>query len=602
MDKRTKVDLLIIIVFLLVISLPFINKAFHIDDQPFIKIAEKIKEHPIDPYYGITGFFDKELFWFTLIHSPPLLSYFLTPFISLTERPKEPVLHLACLLFTLLAGISFYFLAKRFTPPDCRQASLDSELGQARRGGQATKSPLFATLFLVSTPAFIVSSHSVMADVPLLALCMIAITTYIYGLDNNSQKLLILSGIMLGLASLTGYIALSFFPLLLTYAVLQKKLSWKAIFPLIIGGAIFSPWIIQNYIFYGVSHLMKDKIFLQAVNSLTLEQFVHRGVSNISAIGGVTIFPVAILAGVLKNKSSKVSYICCLMLTIFLCTKGSHYLKIKDYILFQRVLLIFFLSTGLFAVYKVFEKGLQKHIFSNSDNFFLVLWFGGVLIATILFLYFGCARRTLLLLPPLIIIFTNEINILFRAKVFRKLSVICIFLATLTGIAIAVTDYEWAGIYRKFVKSLSIQYLSPNIRNQVWFTGEWGFKLYMQEAGASFFLSENAAGIENDPSAKLLHSKSKWKPREKFMVKRVYPKEGNIIVVPTLPCPGELGNISSHLILIREESYLPNLPIRLMSLQANAGFYSEGTGLLPYSFSTAELEHLYIYRVGDISH
>src|ERR1043166_8185327 len=77
--------------------LPFINKAFHIDDTLLLVMARRVQSHPFDPYgmnYNWHG--TPQSMWFDL-QNPPLTSYLQAAVTALAGGQVEWVLHLAFL-------------------------------------------------------------------------------------------------------------------------------------------------------------------------------------------------------------------------------------------------------------------------------------------------------------------------------------------------------------------------------------------------------------------------------------------------------------------------------------------------------------------------
>ncbi|MDP3765569.1 MAG: hypothetical protein Q8R04_03585, partial [Nanoarchaeota archaeon] len=112
MHKEVK-PILFIAIFVLFLALPFSNKAYHIDDTAFIYVADQIAKDPLRPYSFILewGGHSNELA--THLLDTPLVSYYIS-FISLVFGRSEIILHTSFILFNIIAGISFYFLAKKF--------------------------------------------------------------------------------------------------------------------------------------------------------------------------------------------------------------------------------------------------------------------------------------------------------------------------------------------------------------------------------------------------------------------------------------------------------------------------------------------------------
>ena len=146
---RPKNDLLFVIILTLLLVVPFINKAFHIDDTAIIYAA---KGATTINWYGLPQNI-------RALSDSPFISHYIALIIKATGE-SEFWLHSFFLIFLVIATISMYFLSKRFTTQ-----------------------PLISTLFLVSAPVFIVSSTNIMPDFALFTFYMAAICIFIYGIE-----------------------------------------------------------------------------------------------------------------------------------------------------------------------------------------------------------------------------------------------------------------------------------------------------------------------------------------------------------------------------------------------------------------------------------
>lgn len=142
----TKSSLALLIFVVGAITLPFIFKAFHMDDTFFVWLAQEKLKNPLAlglPDHGYEGNF----FSLYLDTHPPLLTSFLSLLIWISGGASEVALHIGFIIFPALAAVSMFFLARRFTD-----------------------SPLAAALLLIVSPGFMVMSESIMTDVPALSL------------------------------------------------------------------------------------------------------------------------------------------------------------------------------------------------------------------------------------------------------------------------------------------------------------------------------------------------------------------------------------------------------------------------------------------------
>jgi hypothetical protein len=135
------------------------------------------------------------------------------------------------------------------------------------------------------------------------------------------------------------------------------------------------------------------------------------------------------------------------------------------------------------------------------------------------------------------------------------------------GGVLSLADGEQADRYRKVAASTRQSY--PD--RTVWFVGEWGFRYYMGEVGGRYLRSADDA-----------------------------PQPGDIIVRPFLAGMHEMSvNVRRRAVLLQEIELQSRWPIRLMSFDANAGYYSHHWGYLPWAFSRAPLERIEIFEVRD---
>src|ERR1035438_8903504 len=192
-----------IAVFILLTLGPFLNKAVHIDDSLFVWTAEQILKHPGD-FYG----FDVNWYGTTdpmasVNCKPPTTSYFLAGVMAVFGE-REMALHAAMLLVAFTAAAGIFQLAKIW----CAR-------------------PLLATFIALSTPVFLVSATTLMCDVPMLAVWIWAVVFWERALKNGNAFYFLTAGLLVGVAVLTKYSALTLLPLLPILGVLRKRnLGW----------------------------------------------------------------------------------------------------------------------------------------------------------------------------------------------------------------------------------------------------------------------------------------------------------------------------------------------------------------------------------------
>ena len=154
----------VVIGFVLVVGLgPFVNKAIHVDDMLFVRAGEWIQQHPINFFGSEVNIWKSTIPMWMANYNPPLMSYFLAGVASLFGW-HEIVLHLACLAVAFSASVGIYSLAQRW----CER-------------------PLLATLIAMVTPAFLVSSTTLMCDVLMLTFWIWALVYWERALTSNEH-------------------------------------------------------------------------------------------------------------------------------------------------------------------------------------------------------------------------------------------------------------------------------------------------------------------------------------------------------------------------------------------------------------------------------
>jgi 4-amino-4-deoxy-L-arabinose transferase-like glycosyltransferase len=180
------------------ILIPFLDKAFHIDDPLFIWTAQHITRNPFD-FYGF------EINWYgsaapisTIAKNPPLFSYYLAGWGSVFGW-SEVSLHLAGLIPSLLVAWGTFELARLWRAV-----------------------PAFAALAAICTPVFVMSGTSVMCDMLMVAFWVWAVYFWARGLEEQRRGFLALAAVCVIGSGLTKYFGISLIPLLVVYALMKR--------------------------------------------------------------------------------------------------------------------------------------------------------------------------------------------------------------------------------------------------------------------------------------------------------------------------------------------------------------------------------------------
>ncbi len=138
----------LIVAIVLLLRLPFLTQPVQGDDPYYLLGAEHALIDPAHPSHA-KYIFQGEMVDMRGHPHPPLDSWILAALLTLFGDVYEIPFHSFYILFSLIAAIAMWFLAKRFSA-----------------------NPLGATLLFLSAPAFIINGNSFEADFPFLAFWM----------------------------------------------------------------------------------------------------------------------------------------------------------------------------------------------------------------------------------------------------------------------------------------------------------------------------------------------------------------------------------------------------------------------------------------------
>ena len=215
--------------------LPFLGKAFHIDDTLFLMAARQIREHPFDCYGFDVNWYGATMRMADVTKNPPLTCYYLAAVAGLVGW-SEPPLHAAFVLPAAAAIVGTWRLAGEWT-----------------RGRSAAVVAALATLV---SPVFLISSTSIMCDTMMLALFVWSIVFWERGLRNDDPLCLIWAGLLVAACGLTKYFGVALVPLLFVHAMVRRRRAGWWIVALLIPIAAFVGYQLLTKQLYGRGLLM----------------------------------------------------------------------------------------------------------------------------------------------------------------------------------------------------------------------------------------------------------------------------------------------------------------------------------------------------------
>ncbi|HET6899348.1 MAG TPA: glycosyltransferase family 39 protein [Vicinamibacteria bacterium] len=563
-DDRTRLAIAGIV---LALTLPFSAKPFHIDDVYFIEVAQNVQRDPLRPLAGAVALEDEDYrvftaqghcpSTFTSMSHPPLVPYVIALAAWAARGFTERVLHLAFVPFALAAGLAMHSLSRRFT-----------------------RHPRAATLLLLTSPVFVLSSHSLMTDMPALAFSSAALALFVRGLDEDRRRWIVFSGLLAGLAVLTRY-STALTPLLMLAYGATRGRARRTLPALAAAALVTAVWMAQNLLVEGRLHLLAStehyRLFYEG-QSFDGAGLVKKTLSDMSGLGG-TAFAAAgllLLAGTWRRAVTFAA--AALAAAAVFVVKPPSIDRLAAYSSTDVSVVAGFFALGAVLVVEALwpapdggpmvDEGAAPDTdrAGRMDHGFLVLWLVSALATALFLLPFGTARYLLPALPPLWLLLVRRADAILGAGTALRLT---FGLAVAQGAALSVilglADMELARGYREVARSVRASHPDRTI----WFVGEWGFRFYMNTVGGRYLRSTDER-----------------------------PEEGDIIVRPGIAGMHVISDgVEERSVRLQQISLPGRWPVRLMSFDAKAGYYSHHWGYLPWRYAHYPLETIDIFQV-----
>ena len=535
--RREFVGLLLIWLIALACNL---TKAVHMDDTVHLYAARTILENPLRPY-------SSEILWGAVlpgpisdITQPPLLFYGLAMVMAIFGE-SEIALHGFASLFTLGLILCFYQIASLF------------DRGRA----------LLATALLCLSPA-ILPSQNLMTDVPVLFFHVFFFWIVLRRWEQSSEtKDLIAAGAIVGAACLTKYVGLVLIPLFFITILLRK--NWRRLWLGLVPLAVLAAWAGLSYFDTGKAHL------LQPIISSIGESFYSNSVNWLVCLGALVPFSFLFIPELLQARSSAVALLTLVALSLFWSPEllAGPAPDRWDLTIVARLFLFngLFTSLGtLVCLTREIRKTTAKAPEVRTACILAAFWFVGSFFFIGLFSRFLAVRHVLLVLPVVVLALAH--GVLGRRSVTSRAT--ALFATVSLGLLLAISDWQWADLYRNSAKEIAQEYSGEK---KIWAVGHWGWQWYSEQNGM-----------------KLYHWKSKL-------------QNDDILVVPSAahrhPIHPDHNRILVRLAEISKPASTFTL-FRTHSIDPWGGFYSSAGNSLPFRLSREPLERFSIFQVQKI--
>ncbi|HSC45415.1 MAG TPA: glycosyltransferase family 39 protein [Candidatus Acidoferrum sp.] len=555
---RSRHSLALLAVLTLACLLPFSNKALHIDDPLFVWTARHIAQHPLDPYGFRVVWYATETPIADVTKNPPLASYYLA-LAGAIFGWSERALHVAMLLPALAVILGTYRLAQRFT-----------------------RFPFLAATATLFAPGFLVSSTTLMCDVFMLALWILAVLLWLEGTAEKKRGKLAAAAILVTACAMTKYFGVALVPLLFAYSLRKnRRLDFTVAY-------LATPVLLLVLYQRWTQHLYGRGLWSDAVQYASLHGRGHelpifvKLLIGLAFAGGCAL-PALFFAPLLWRLRPLLSVAVVSGFAALAISGHQHWFEAPlatahwPSISAQMALLI---SGGVSLVGLCSWPAWSKRRRPEADaiepsgtawldagNLMLVLWVAGTFLFAAFVNWTINARSILPLIPAAAILLARRaetVRILGGSKFFWK-AVVPLIASALVSLGAAWSDANLADAGRAAATQIHGELQSANA--PVYFEGHWGFQYYMQQFGAQ------PADVRNSP----FHA-------------------GDILVIPENttnsfgPPPG--FELDGKIIRFERKGF----PVT-MSQPLGAGFYASVWGPLPFAFGTAPAERYLIARL-----
>jgi len=425
--------LLLILAAVLLIRLPFLNQAIQGDDVYYLAGAQHAQIDPLHPNhtrYVFTG----EVIDLRGHPHPPLNCWVLAGLLALLGDIYEVPFHAAYMLFSLVAALAMWSLAKRFSAQ-----------------------PLLATLLFVATPAFVVNGNSLEADLPFLACWMASVALFVKAAEARSSGWLALAAFALALTALAAYQSVVVVPILGVYLWLRARKWWRGWLVAFVPVFTLVAWQLFERSSTGA---LPASVAVGYFTTYGFQAFAKKlaNAAALTAHAGWIVFPLLGLAAFRKAPRR-------VWAVVVLAAAGAAFLDWNP---------LFWASFGI-GVLVILGCGTEQTRFLSA---WILIFFAAALV-----LFFaGSARYLLPMAAPVALLVSGSL-----ADRPRWLAAGFVLQLLLSLCFSVVNAQHWDG-YRQFARSLARE----TAEKRVWINGEWGLRFYLEADGGLPLVSGQA--------------------------------------------------------------------------------------------------------------
>ena len=525
--------------------LPWLDKAFHIDDTQFLIYARLISEHPFDPFVQV---FEWDSVRVAIIDFPhPLLWQYLLAGVRALFGESEVAMHLLTFAFGLLALAGLRGLAVRLRVP-----------------------PLAACALMAGSSGFLVMGSTIMPDLAAMALSVAALDRLLPAVEEQNRRDAWLAGVLGGFAFLTRFTALFAVGSLLLYPLLRRDWRPRSYVPIAVALALVAASETASFATAGRPHFIGFAFGLsEYIGHWTIDsgwlRDIYFAFNELTFLGAQ--FPVTGLVLVAVAARGARSIVVVLVSGVVAVAVGSLELGSGSSLTIAALL---FAWPGLALVVDSalrLASGIPNR-FEASDDRTALRWVLALILiagtfATVRYVHVS-AKYLLFPLPAAILLLLDGLGNL-RGRL-RTAGVVVLWLSCVvggaTGLGVALSDYRWANMYREFIDGEFRDRMPA--RGKTFYNAQWGLRYYAERAGLLPYRGRELSG------------------------------DDQLLMSANVPPYVETNQLPRGIVQSWDLSY-PG-PFAILSFEHRAGFYSNRWGVYAFAPSARVSDTIFLLR------
>ncbi len=442
--SATARSLLLVLAVTLLIRLPFLNQAIQGDDVYYLAGAQHAQIDPLHPNHARYAFLGEIVDMRGHPH-PPFNAWFLAGLLALFGDIYEVRFHAAYILFSLVAALAMWSLARRFSPR-----------------------PLLATLLFLATPAFVVNGNSFESDLPFLALWMASIASFILAVNRRSRRWLVASVVAMTLAALSAYQSALIVPILALY-LWWKRRDWRPAWAAVLTvPVVLAAWQLWERASTGEMPVAVLGGYFQTYGLQALLPKL-RNAAALTTHSVWIVFPILVL--IACRRAGRIAW-----LAAIVAAAGGMFLDPNP---------LFCVSFGTGVLLLGWCIGRLRG--PDVEGRFLAAWILLFFTGALVLFFAGSARYLLPMAAPVALLMSRAMSE--RPRLLAAAFVLQLIL----GLSLSVVNFQhWNG-YRNFARD----FRHESETRRVWINGEWGLRYYFEADGGLPLLRSQAVGPDD---------------------------------------------------------------------------------------------------------